>query len=81
MDKTIDEELKRGYLAREITNRIQKSRKEAGVLIEDKIAILLTIGEDQTDLLDCVKNYLDQISKNVKKPVLFNQDLISQIVG
>jgi hypothetical protein len=54
LDKTIDVDLKRGYLAREITNRIQKSRKEAGVLIEDRIAILLTIQQDQTDLLDCI---------------------------
>jgi hypothetical protein len=49
-------ELKRSYLGREITNRIQKSRKEAGVHIEDKIAIIISLPDESQDLKDSLIN-------------------------
>lgn len=43
-------------MGREITNRIQKSRKEAGVNIEDKIAIIITLPGESQDLKDTLIN-------------------------
>lgn len=45
--------MKKEYLLREIVNRIQKSRKEAGVLIEDPISLLLEIPLESKELQMC----------------------------
>lgn len=46
----IDSEMRKDYLVREVVNRIQKSRKEAGVLIEDKIVVLLEMPAESKEL-------------------------------
>ena len=51
LDLNIDEEMKKDYLAREIVNRIQKSRKEAGVLIDDHIVVLVQVDQQSPELL------------------------------
>ena len=81
LDRTIDLELKRSYLAREITNRIQKSRKEAGVHIEDRITILINLPLKSTELLDCLETQLEAIQKAVKKPIVFNKNIIATKIG
>ena len=52
LDLSIDEEMKKDYLAREIVNRIQKSRKEAGVLIDDHIVVLVQVDQQSPELLE-----------------------------
>ena len=55
LDTTVSEELKQIYHAREIVNRIQRSRKDAGVKIDDKIAILLEFEEETNVQKSAVK--------------------------
>jgi isoleucyl-tRNA synthetase len=74
-------DLKRSYLAREITNRIQKSRKEAGVHIEDKISIIVSVPEESQDLKDSLINQIENIQNLVKKPIVLNSNCVYSSVG
>ena len=60
MDCTLNEELILEGLAREVVNRIQKSRKDAGFNVSDRIN--LTICTDG-QLLDAVKTHTDYIQR------------------
>ena len=52
LDLTVDDELRRESLAREVVHAVQNARKEAGLEVEDRIALGLA-GDD--DLLDAVR--------------------------
>jgi len=52
LDLTVDDELRRESLAREVVHAVQIARKEAGLEVEDRIA--LGLGGDE-DLLEAVR--------------------------
>ncbi len=78
MDFTITPELKLKGVAREVINRIQRSRKSAGVKIQDRIVISIKLADEQKLLKEVFDKELEFIRKKVRKPVvLLNDDLIS----
>jgi len=70
-DITQDENLMKMGIAREVTNKIQKQRKERGVQIEDDIEVFLdvTFGPKDGVLMQAVRDNLEQIKQTVKKPI------------
>jgi len=54
LDLSIDDELRREMLAREVVRAVQNARKEAGLEISDRIS--LTLGGD-TELLDAAREH------------------------
>jgi isoleucyl-tRNA synthetase len=54
LDPQLDEALRREGLAREVVNRVQRIRKEAGYSYSDRIALWI---EGDAPLLDAVKTY------------------------
>lgn len=55
LDKALTPELKREGLAREIIRAVQKARKNAGLNVDDRIALSLT--SDNTDIAEAIKSY------------------------
>ena len=71
-------ELLRKGRAKEVVNRIQKSRKEGKVRISDPISIVLIIPEESKILEEVCREELDLIKELVKKPIFIaNEWLIS----
>ena len=60
MDCTLNEDLVREGLAREVVNRIQKSRKDSGFNVSDRISVTINSGGR---LLDAIKAYEDYIKQ------------------
>ena len=58
MDCTLNEDLVREGLAREVVNRIQKSRKDSGFNVSDRISVTINSGGR---LLDAIKAHEDYI--------------------
>ena len=69
IDFTITERLKLLGLAREVTNRIQKFRKNMKFAIEDKICVVLAAAKKKGVLDEVFEKELEFIQKVVKKPV------------
>ena len=59
LDLTVDEELRRESLAREVVHAVQNARKEAGLDVEDRIA--LGLGGDE-GLLEAVRAHEDYVT-------------------
>ena len=72
IDFNMTDELRRKGLARELTSRVQKQRKEAKVQIDDRIYILFKFNDGQ--LNKTYEQEKDSIRKIVKKPVLKAED-------
>lgn len=66
LDIQIHADLQGEWLARELTNRIQKLRKKAGLQATDDVEVYYSL-EDQSgaDLLSAIKQYADLIHKTV----------------
>jgi isoleucyl-tRNA synthetase len=60
MDCTLNEELVREGLAREVINRIQKSRKDSGFNVSDRISVSVNSGGR---LLEAIKAHEDYIKR------------------
>ncbi len=60
LDLELDEELRREALAREVVHAVQAARKEAGLQVEDRIA--LTLGGDPK-LIDAARAFEDYVSR------------------
>mgnify|MGYP001810347449 CR=1 FL=1 len=58
LDITVDEELKREGVARELVNRIQNLRKDCKFDVTDKIKVLV---EDREEIVDSISKYADYI--------------------
>ena len=59
LDLTLDDELRREGLAREVVHAVQNARKEAGLDVEDRISLALG-GDD--DLLAAVRAHEDYVT-------------------
>ena len=75
IDFTMTEELRRMGLAREITSRIQKQRKEAKTKIDDKITLILELEEGK--LKEAYNSEKASIVKTVKKNVVLLEECVS----
>jgi isoleucyl-tRNA synthetase len=60
LDLELDDELRREGLAREVVHAVQAARKDAGLRVEDRIA--LTLGGD-AKLLDAARAFEDYVSR------------------
>jgi isoleucyl-tRNA synthetase len=60
LDLELDEDLRREALAREVVHAVQAARKDAGLRVEDRIA--LTLGGD-AKLLDAARAFEDYVSR------------------
>ena len=69
LDLTMTDELRLKGLAREITSKIQKQRKETKMQIEDRITVLLELPEGGR-LREAFNKEKDSIMKTVKKNVV-----------
>jgi len=74
LEVELTDELRREGLAREIVNRIQNLRKEAGLEITDHICVTLTPGEQQQAAIDSFGDY-------VKSQVLANNIMLADNDG
>jgi isoleucyl-tRNA synthetase len=59
LDLTLDEELRREGLAREVVHAVQAARKSAGLQVEDRIS--LTLGGDE-ELLAAAKAFQEYVA-------------------
>ena len=59
---TLDEELRREGLAREVVHAIQAARKEAGLAVEDRIALAL---EGDEEVLAAVRTHQEYVAGEV----------------
>jgi isoleucyl-tRNA synthetase len=67
----LDDNLKMMGYAREVTNKIQKLRKEKGVSIDDKIEVFFQVhGEGEPVLSQILEQHHDRIQKAIKMPFL-----------
>ncbi|MDQ3698684.1 MAG: isoleucine--tRNA ligase [Gemmatimonadota bacterium] len=64
LDPTVDPELRREGLARELVSRIQRMRKEAGFAVSDRI-VLGVSGGGEREIENVVRGYQDYISAEV----------------
>jgi isoleucyl-tRNA synthetase len=62
LDLTLDEELRREGLAREVVHAIQAARKDAGLAVEDRIALAL---EGDEEVLAAVRTHQDYVAGEV----------------
>ena len=68
LDTTITPELRAEGLAREVVNRVQNTRKEAGLDVTDRIE--LSFITDDSELLDALKNYKENIAQETLAKVI-----------
>jgi len=67
LDIQVHSDLQGEWLARELTNRIQKLRKKAGLQATDDVEVFYKFEEgDGAELLDAMKVYTDMIQKTVR---------------
>jgi isoleucyl-tRNA synthetase len=67
LDLTLDDELRREGLAREVVHAVQAARKSAGLNVEDRIA--LTLGGDE-ELLEAARAHEDYVTGETLATVL-----------
>jgi len=58
MNCTLNRELMEEGLAREIVNRIQKSRKESGLRVNDRIMITISADDDLKSVIEAYESYI-----------------------
>jgi len=58
LDPSLDQELKREGLARELVNRIQRLRKEAGLEITDRISLAISGGDEVVGAALAFRNFI-----------------------
>ncbi len=60
LDTTLDESLQREGLAREVVNRIQRTRKDIGLNVEDRIEVVFSA---DAELASAINEHMDYICK------------------
>jgi len=73
-----DEELMRKGLSREVTNRIQRLRKESGISIEDQIEIFYEFvneASDTSEIGTVVTEYQSAIEATTRMPLAPKSEL------
>lgn len=76
LDVVQNDELKNIGIAREVTNRVQRLRKNTGISIDDQIEIYYFYKKETKDgLSSIVKKYTDKIVAQTRMPVLHGKEL------
>lgn len=68
----VNDQIMNTYYCRDLTNKIQKQRKEFGIKILDEIIIIANTIGDAPKLNFVLNNYKEQIEKSLKVPFLSN---------
>ena len=71
---TMDENLKKLGLSREITNRIQKLRKGSGISIDDQIEVFYTLPAEAGIVTSVINDHSAKIQGLIKMPFMGDQD-------
>jgi isoleucyl-tRNA synthetase len=58
LDPQLDEDLRREGLARELVNRIQRLRKDAGLDITDRISLSISGGDEVQDAAQAFEDFI-----------------------
>ena len=68
IDKTLNEDIQRSYLSREVVNRIQKLRQKSGIQISDDIVVLYSFKDESQskNLKEVCEKLKDNIEKIIK---------------
>ena len=68
IDKTLNDEIQRSYLSREIINRIQKLRQKSGIQISDEIVVTYSFKDENKskNLKEVCEKLKDNIEKIIK---------------
>ena len=75
LQTTLDDNLKQMGQSRELTNKIQKLRKEIGVSIHDLIEVFYTVKNPEGKIADILKNHSDKIQSQIKMPFLSSEQM------
>lgn len=70
LDTRQDEKLQNVGIAREIINKVQRMRKNAGLKVDDQILIFYRLGEKSENLKRAIENEKKLIDHIIKKPFL-----------
>ena len=70
LDTRQDEKLQNVGIAREMINKVQRMRKNAGLKVDDQIIIFYRLGEKSENLKRAIENEAKLIDHIVKKPFL-----------
>lgn len=70
LDLVADDNLKRMGVAREIVNRVQKLRKEAGLNIDDHVEIFYEVPSGETVFHQVVDQNLQSMQSAIKVPFI-----------
>ena len=70
LDTRQDEKLQNVGIAREMINKVQRLRKNAGLKVDDQIVIFYRLGEKSDNLKTAIENEKSLINHIVKKPFL-----------
>ena len=74
LDVQLTPELKRMGLSREVTNRIQRLRKNSGISIEDQIDIFYEIVGESPELTQTLDAHASAIQETARMPVVHLSD-------
>jgi len=77
LDTKITEQLEQEGLARELVNRIQKMRKEAGFEVTDRIQVGIATTRKMVDAINAMSDYIkrETLAKNIAKDTLDASDI------
>ena len=70
LDTRQDEKLRNVGIAREIINKVQRMRKNAGLKVDDQIVVFYALGNKSTNLKKAIESERILIDQIVKKPFL-----------
>lgn len=81
LDPTIDEALMEEAIARQFNSKVQKTRKEIGINVDDLIEVYVDIENCNDDKIkNSINNNWDSIATKMKSPMLKYMDLPKQSV-
>lgn len=66
LDMKLNQELVNEGLAREVVNRIQKSRKDSNFNVDDRIEIEFETSDDLSDVINAFKDYIQKETLTIK---------------
>lgn len=67
---TLDDNLRQMGQSRELTNKIQKLRKETGISIDDQIEVFYSVKNPEGQIAGIINNHSDKIRSSIKMPFL-----------
>ena len=72
----VNDQILNNYYCRDLTNKIQRQRKETGIKITDAIIVSLNIKDNSPKLAKVVEEFKDNITKVIKVKLEINAEVI-----